>query len=135
MVAGMTSPVGRTAPAADLAALRSQVTPENVMLLHNGLKSEALYIGDQIATHLAVHVGEPGKDLVSPQASKAFNYKIDKLRAELLSYVDLLHSIADDMARAARSYGHTETEIAASFAEFYRGYPQQTGVTEHPPGG
>jgi hypothetical protein len=108
---------------AELAALRTQVTPENVMLLHNGLKAEATFLNAQILLNL-VPVGEPGTDLVSPQAAEAFNRKIDGLRERLTAYVDLLTLMADDMAATARRYGHTEHEIADSFARFYSSYPR-----------
>jgi hypothetical protein len=127
MVTGMSSSMGESASAADLAALRTQVTPENVMLLHHGLLAEAQYMNDQITMHLRP-IGKPGKDLVSAQAASAFNIKIDNLREQLFGYVKTLRTMADEMAATAQGYGRTEAEINASFAKFNDSY-------QHDPGG
>ncbi|HEY1968759.1 MAG TPA: hypothetical protein VGH89_12490 [Pseudonocardia sp.] len=122
----MSRPTGESASAADLAALRTQVTPENVMLLHHGLLAEAQYMREQIAMHLHP-VGEPGKDLVSPQAAVAFNSKINNLREQLLGYVNALRTMTEEMAATAQRYGHTESEITASFAKFNNDYKRSLG--------
>lgn len=125
MVTTMTGPVGAHAPAAaaDLASLRTQVTPENVLLLHNGLKSEAQYLRNQMHRHgFPVLVGKPGLDPVSKPAAKAFNDKIQALNQQLQAYLTQLDKMGEAMAQTAKSYGHTEDQLTASLKNFYPGY-------------
>ena len=132
MVTTMTGPVCAPPPAAtaDLASLRTQVTPENVLLLHNGLKSEALYLSRQVKLREhQMHVGEPGNDPVCKPAATAFNTKIRALKAQLDAYVAQLNTMAEAMAQTARSYGHTEDQITASFTYFYPGYEADAAVS------
>jgi hypothetical protein len=131
MVTTMTGPVGAHAPAAtaDLASLRTQVTPENVLLLHNGLKAEAQYLSQRVKLREhQMHVGEPGNDPVSKPAATAFNAKIQALKAQLDAYVTQLNTMAEVMAQAAKSYGRTEDQITASFTNFYPGYEANAAV-------
>ena len=131
MVTTMTGPVGAPAPAAiaDLASLRTQVTPENVLLLHNGLKAEAVYLQRRMhACGFPMQVGEPGLDPVSKPAARAFNSKIRGLKEQLDAYVAQLEKMAEAMAQSAKSYGHTEDELAASFSNFYPGYEANAAV-------
>ncbi|HEY4006558.1 MAG TPA: hypothetical protein VGM60_15435 [Pseudonocardia sp.] len=121
----MTGPVGAPAPAAtaDLASLRTQVTPENVLLLHNGLKAEAQYLRGQMrACGFPVQIGEPGLDPVSKPAAVAFNAKIQTLNEQLEAYIALLKTMAEAMAQTAKSYGHNEDELTASFTSYFPGY-------------
>lgn len=131
MVTTMTGPVGAQAPAAaDLASLRTQVTPENVLLLHNGLKAEAQYLTDQMYQHgFPTHVGRPGNDQVSKPAAKAFNDKIRALNEQLQAYVTQLDKMAEVMALTAKGYGHTEDQLTASFKNFYPDYLANAAVS------
>ena len=106
MVTTMTGPVGAPAPAAtaDLTSLRAQVTPENVLLLHNGLQAEAQYLrGQTRACGFPIQVGEPGLDPVSKPAAAAFNTKIQTLNKHLEAYIVLLKTMAEAMAQTARA--------------------------------
>jgi hypothetical protein len=131
MVTTMTGPVGAHAPAAtaDLASLRTQVTPENVLLLHNGLQAEAQYLHRQMrACGFPMQIGEPGLDPVSKPAAQAFNNKIQTLNDQLEAYIAQLKTMAEVMAQTAKSYGHTEDQLTASFTNFYPGYEANATV-------
>jgi len=102
---------------------RFQVTPENVLALHNALAAEAKLIHGKIAVaSYSAHVGKPGADEVSTTAAEGFNAKIDSLVKQCVAYADALQASADNLARIAKNYGHTEAEINASFATFNTGY-------------
>lgn len=122
----MTSP----AVTADLASLRAQVTPENVLLLHNGLKAEAKFLNTQLRNFtFRAKVGKPGNDPVSEQAANVFNAKINRLSTEVGAYIAALDEMAEAMAGIAKSYGHTEDQITASFTRFNSSYAQNAAAS------
>jgi hypothetical protein len=110
---------------ADLGNLCMQVTPENVMQLHHALAAEAQLVKMHLSQAMAVPVGEPAKDPVSPGAARDFNAKRHGLFDQCLAYVTELQSTADALAKTAQSYGHSEQEITSSFEKFNTGYQAQ----------
>jgi hypothetical protein len=118
---------------ADLASLRLQVNPDNVLQIRNSLEAESVYLRKQIAQFSVLgRVGEPGNDLVSKPAAEGFNAKIDPYWTEQSAYAALLHSMADEFEQTAKSYGIAEQQIQDSFTTFYADYEVSAQVAEMP---
>jgi hypothetical protein len=116
-----------SALSADLAHLDLQVTPENVVQVANVLRAESDYVRRHLRTaRRDSHVGEPGKDPVSPWAAKAFNTKIDAMYDRVEEYVKTLQAYADRLIKTARDYGHTDDDIKRSFDTISAGYGTTT---------
>jgi hypothetical protein len=117
---------------ADLASLRLQVNPDNVLQIRNSLEAESQYLRTQIGRYRSARVGEPGNDLVSKPAAEGFNAKIDPYWTEQSAYAALLHSMADEFEQTAKSYGIAEQQIQDSFTTFYADYEVSAQVAEMP---
>jgi hypothetical protein len=113
------------AAAADLAHLGMQVTPENIVAVSSVLRAESDYLRARVyASGRSCWVGEPGHDPVSPMAAAGFNNKIDMLLHECHAYCDRLAAASEELAATARSYGHTEEDIAGSLRAVRASYGQ-----------
>lgn len=112
---------------ANLAGLR--ITPANVLQVRNALLAESQLMRDQIAMmrmNIGMGIGRPGLERVSERAETEFNAKIGALLEQWASYVEALKAGAEELGRAARRYGHTEDQVAASFRQFQRDNPPPT---------
>lgn len=126
----MTGVVGGSASfetllAADVAQLGMQVTPENVLQLHNVLRAEAKYIREQTRRlGFPIRIGKPGLDPVSEWAASdaGFNGKLDALHRQCQGYPKALDDAADQLAATAKGYGHTEEAVRDSFTAYYPRY-------------
>lgn len=123
-----------TALSADLAHLGMQVTPENIVHVSNVLRAESDYLATRArwARNNCV-VGEPGKDPVSSVAADGFNRKIRLLLDQCQAYCDRLGAASDDLARTAKTYGHTDDDIARSLTSIQANYGQPTTLMVPPP--
>ncbi|HWN33893.1 MAG TPA: hypothetical protein VNP03_14180 [Pseudonocardia sp.] len=100
------------------------VTPDNVLRVHNALKAEAVRLGNLMLAYAPMlHVGECGSDPVSGPAADQFNTKIRALVDQCTGYAKALDDAATALGRTARTYGHNEAQIAASFDAFQRSHP------------
>jgi uncharacterized protein YukE len=132
----MTGAMGsRLSPAAEVRSTvgAMQVTPANVLHIRNALLAESQLLHDKVMTaQRQVHVGEPGRDDVSGQASEGFNPKIRGLIDQCAAYVDALAEAANNLGQTAKSYGHTEQQISESFVRFQTDNPAPTSVPSSP---
>lgn len=127
-----------------VGAPRLRVAPENVLGLAAALVDEAAGFRAKVAARLdAMRLAEPpGRDPVSWVVAEAFNRRFwrdpDSLAQRYLDYADHLDLLADQLAAAARHYGHTEDAISAAFAnrdpDFDRGELVGDGAVDRPGG-
>jgi len=112
---------------------KMQVTPTNVLQIRNALLAESDLLGDRINLARAqAQVGKPGQDPVSQVAADGFNAKIKALMDQCQAYVDALVEAAGELGQMAKSYGHTEQQIANSFKKFQIDNPPPTSVPTSP---
>ena len=100
----------------DMDRAMMQVNPDNVLDVRKALLAEA----EDLQRFLYIHqpgmkVGDCGSDPVSHPAADAFNDKIQAHLKEANAYVRSLIDAGSQLAQVARTYGHTEAQIAASF--------------------
>jgi hypothetical protein len=101
---------------ADLDQAMMQVNPNNVLDVRRAVLTEAEDLREFVRLNgQRMKVGLCGSDPVSPIAAQGFNEKIDAHIEEVIAYVRSLVDAGQQLARAAREYGHTEAEITASF--------------------
>ena len=65
-----------------------------------------------------VWIGRCSDDPISGPAQVSFNRKINTMLRPCWQYIWDLRTGGDQLAEAARRYGHTEDEIAASLQRF-----------------
>lgn len=117
----------------DLAHLGMTVTPENIVHVSSVLQAESDYLRTRVRqSRNHCRVGEPGLDPVSPKAASGFNGKIGLLLEQCQAYCDTLAAAADELARTARSYGHTDDDIRRSLESVQANYG---GPIPNPPAG
>ena len=113
------APPGWARPDLDaaVAAVAVQVNRDNVLQARKILLAEADRLDLELARKLArpYHIGDCGADPVSPEATAAFNQRIDTLVGHCRQYNQDLREAAKALDATARSYGWTDEEIAASF--------------------
>jgi len=106
-----------------------QVTPENVLQVHNAIKAEAEYLrGQLLGVGYSLRVGKPGLEQVSDFAAsdQGFNGKIRTLLEQCQTYARILSDAADRLAKTAAGYGHSEQEIVDSFRKFSASFGEQS---------
>jgi hypothetical protein len=103
--------------AAAVEALALRVNRDTVLQARAALLAEAERLDRGLVEHRRTFagVGLCGRDPVSPEASAAFNERIDTLIQSCLSYNHELRASAAALDATARDYGYTDDEIAASF--------------------
>jgi hypothetical protein len=116
----MTAPeVGahRTHLDAAVRSLALQVNRDTVLKARAALLAEADRLDKNLQrTHREFGgVGRCGGDPVSPEASKAFDERINALVGHCFGYNRDLRASAFALDATARAYGYTDDEIAASF--------------------
>lgn len=128
---------GATAPSvsADLAQLGLQVNPGNIVQVSNVLRAEAEFLSQRLdRARLDSQVGEPGKDPVSLRAAAGFNRKINAMYDQVQAYCDALAAASNQLVATAKSYGHTDDDIARSLASIQPDYGRATPLmTPAPP--
>jgi hypothetical protein len=133
VLAGARSPHAQ-ALAADLDHLGMQVTPENVLQIRNVLKAEAVRLAAVMgANDYKLRVGPCGADPVSDDASRGFNAKIDRLKAQCYGYIDALDGAVKLLEQTAATYGLSEQEIEGSFRSFHPERPPEQLVSPMAP--
>lgn len=101
---------------AEMRHLLTQVTPENVLQIHNGVQAEVAFLADQLKLNgYPARVGVAADEAVSTMAASAFTAKIQGLVQEAAAYIDELRRAAAVIRAQAIRYGHTEDEIRRSF--------------------
>ena len=116
----MTSPVSgstTTGPEAAVRALALQVNRDTVLKARAALLTEAHRLDTELSRSYQAYqgVGLCGRDPVSPEASAAFNERIDALVQGCFDYNRRLAAAAHTLDATAREYGYTDEEIAQSF--------------------
>lgn len=116
-----------------IADVRLQVNHYNVMAAAQILLDEAQRFRAIVAARFqAMRVSAPGGDPVSVVAARVVNERFwaapDSFVNRCLDYADMLDSLADQMAEAARTYGYTEETIEAVFSSRGRDYAQRPSM-------
>lgn len=107
---------------ATVQRLLTQVTPENVLQIHNGVQAEVAFLADQLKLNgYPARVGIAADEAVSTMAANGFNAKIQGLVQEAAAYIDGLRRAGAAIKAQAIQYGHTEDEIKRSFQAFQTG--------------
>ncbi|RTL62929.1 MAG: hypothetical protein EKK42_29985 [Pseudonocardiaceae bacterium] len=88
---------------------------ENVLKVAAVLTAEADRLQRSLNEDGKQRLGLCGGDPVSRDAKRAFDQRADLLVDWHQKYVDDLRLLAASVRQAARSYGHSEADIAASF--------------------
>lgn len=110
-----------------------QVTPENIVHVGNVLAAEAEFMQVKLrAAWWNARVGVAAKDPVSQPTADGFNRKIDALLGQVQAYVETLRAASEQLAQTARSYGHTDAEIARSLDGITSTYGQPAPVLAPP---
>lgn len=76
---------------------------------------------------------ELGGDPVSKDAAKGFTEVTERLLARGQAHIDGLFALGDELAAAARDYGHNEQAITTSFQPGRTGPPAGLGPIQHLP--
>ena len=96
-----------------------RVTPENVLQLRNAMDAEVVRLTNLLSRHQEnLRVGECGTDPLSRPVADVFNRKIQGLVDQTNAYITELSRARDALHQVAVSYGHTESDISASFGAF-----------------
>jgi hypothetical protein len=115
----MSGNLGVAQVSAQLAGMGMKVTPENVLQLRNAMDAEVERLFDLLRRHqVNLRVGECGTDPLSRPVADAFNRKIQGLVDQTNAYITELSGVRDALHQVAVSYGHTESDISASFSAF-----------------
>jgi hypothetical protein len=103
--------------AASLDHVGLQVTPDNVLAVRRALLQEAERLQSELEKHgRDVTVRRCGEDPVSADAAAAFTPRLQAMVRQAMLVPAMLRAAGDRLGEAARAYGHTDAEIAASFA-------------------
>lgn len=121
------------------SATRMRVSPQNVLRVAEALIDESAGFRTRVAARLeSLCVEHTGGDPVSAVAATALNDRFwrapDSLANRCLDYADMLDALADQLAAAARDYGHTEDAIAAVFAKRDPDYADRPAMHDHDQG-
>lgn len=94
-----------------------QVSPENILGLYAVVMEEVTRLELSLVNFRMHHqmAPKPGSDPVSGPAAAGFQELTSELLARCRTSIRELHTVADGLANAARTYGHSEMQIKASF--------------------
>lgn len=120
---GQRALAGRQGPdvaarAAAFDGLGMRITPANVLGIYNVIMEEAQRLRLSVQRFQRQHKdGMPllGGDPVSPYAKQGFDNATNQLLARCQSQIDELARVGEELAKAARAYQKSETEITAAF--------------------
>ncbi len=104
--------------AAAMTSVRLQVDRDNVLKARSAILTEARRLQTAVRIRTpGIWVGLCGGDPVSKDAKEAFNERIKALVDHCMQYALDLETAGYTLDDIARSYGHTEDDIAASFKQ------------------
>lgn len=108
--------VNPTEQGSAIDSLRMQVTPENVLRVRAVLLAEADRFDGSIGpSEPDGWVGRCGGDPLSSDARSAFNARIEAVHRRCQNQVEQLRAAGHSLEDVARTYGHTDADIAASY--------------------
>lgn len=101
--------------------VRLKVDENNVMQAARIVEAEALRFKAKVRSYYGdLRVRAPGGDPVSIEAERVLNAKFteaeDSYYQRFLDYAAMLHELADQLGKTARTYGFTESQVGDQFS-------------------